>query len=428
MSRETLRIERLGQRGDGIAAGSQGSVFVAGALPGEVVEADVTGERGQLVAVSTVSPNRAEPPCPLFGRCGGCATQHMAPPTYAAWKRGLVLAALDQAGIETEVAPLMPAHGAGRRRVTFHARAAGRLDSDLPAIGFMAARSHDLVDVPACLLLVPELAAAPMVARRVAGALGRSGKPLDIQLTATSAGLDVDVRGHGPASPSRRAALAALAAEWKLARLSLHGEVIAELALPEVAMGSATVVLPPGGFLQATAAGEAALAALVLEAVDGARRVADLFAGVGPFALRLARSASVRACESDAAALAALDCAARHARGLRPVAVEVRDLFRRPLVGPELADLDAVVMDPPRAGAEAQSRALAASAVPIVASVSCNAGTFARDARILIDGGYRLVRVTPVDQFLHSAHVELVGTFVREAKTQAPRRRRGILG
>jgi 23S rRNA (uracil1939-C5)-methyltransferase len=428
MSIETLHIERLGQRGDGIAERPAGPVYVAGALPGEVVEADVSGERGRLLGVLTASPARVEPPCPLFGQCGGCATQHIAPQLYAEWKRDLVLAALHHAGIETDIAPLMPAHGAGRRRVTFHARAGGRLETEAPLVGFMAARSHDLVGVSACPLLVPELAAAPDVARRIAAVLGRSGKPLDIQLTATAGGIDVDVRGHGPASSSRRGALAQLAADCKLARLSVHGDVVAELAPPEVSMGGAVVILPPGGFLQATAAGEAALGALVLEAVGNASRVADLFAGVGPFALRLARSASVLACENDEAALAALDRAARHARGLRPVTVEARDLFRRPLVGPELADVDAVVMDPPRAGAEAQSRSLAASAVPVVASVSCNPTTFARDARILLDGGYRLVRVTPVDQFLHSAHVELVGTFVRPARAAGPRRRRGILG
>jgi 23S rRNA (uracil1939-C5)-methyltransferase len=211
------------------------------------------------------------------------------------------------------------------------------------------------------------------------------------------------------------------AAAQDLARVSLHGDVLVERRPPRVAMGRASVAPPPGAFLQATRAGEEALAALVRGACAGARRIADLFAGCGPFALRLAEDAEILAVDGDAAALAALDRAWRATPGLRRIRVEARDLFRRPLLGPELARFDAVALDPPRAGAEAQARQLADSTVPVVASVSCDAGTFARDAAVLTAGGYRLERVTPVDQFKYSAHVELVGVFWRESRRRSRR-------
>jgi 23S rRNA (uracil1939-C5)-methyltransferase len=243
--------------------------------------------------------------------------------------------------------------------------------------------------------------------------LAPARRPLDIQITATETGFDVDLRGHGPVRDRDRQVLIALAAKLDLARLSLHGDVLVEPRAPVVTMGRAAVVPPPGAFLQATRAGEAALAHLVVEACSGARRVADLFSGVGPFALRLAAHAEVHAAEADAGSIAALDKAARGTPGLRRVTGEVRDLFRRPLLVPELDRFDAVVLDPPRAGAEAQAHQLAVSKVPLVVAVSCDAGAFARDAAILIAAGYRLERVVPVDQFKHSPHVELVGTLRR---------------
>ncbi|WP_293866704.1 class I SAM-dependent RNA methyltransferase [uncultured Alsobacter sp.] len=416
-----LHIDRIGQRGDGIADTDAGPVFVPYALAGETVIAEVDGERGRLVAVETASPERVDAPCALFGTCGGCATQHWASEPYAAWKTGLVATALRQAGLDAPVRPLVMAHGDGRRRLTMHAR---RGEDGRVALGFMAARSHAIVPIPACPLLVPALERALPKARAIAELLAQTGKPLDVQLTATAGGLDVDVRGHGPAGPSLRARLVGLANDLDLARLSIHGDVVVERRPPLVRMGKADVAIPPGSFLQATAAGEDTLAHLVTAAVGKAKRVADLFCGSGPFALRLAQASTVHAVESDAAAVAALDRAVRFTQGLRPVTTEVRDLFRRPLVGPELATFDAVVFDPPRAGAEAQAKALAASPVPRVVAVSCNAGTFARDAAALVAGGYRLLEVTPVDQFLHSAHVELVGVFDKP-RTKGPRRALG---
>jgi 23S rRNA (uracil1939-C5)-methyltransferase len=269
-----------------------------------------------------------------------------------------------------------------------------------------------VVPIDRCPVLAPALAGAIEAAWALAELLRPERKPLDLQVTASEAGLDVDVRGSGPLQPALMARLAALAQAHRLARLTRHGELIAQQAPPTVRMGRAMVALPPGAFLQATVEGEATLAQRVAEYAGGAGMIADLFAGVGPFALRLAERARVSAVDTDAAAIAALRQAAA-TPGLKPVEAQVRDLFRRPLVAAELARFEAVVFDPPRQGAQAQARTLGESKVPMVVAVSCNPATFARDARLLADGGYRLTAVTPVDQFRYSAHVEIVARFAR---------------
>jgi 23S rRNA (uracil1939-C5)-methyltransferase len=416
---EGLVIERLGGHGDGVAETEGGPVYVPYALPGERILAERAGSRARLAEVEVPSPDRTEPYCPYFGVCGGCAAQHMGRDLYAGWKHGIVAAAFAQARIAASVDALVDAHGAGRRRITLHARFR---DGEIH-VGYMAARSHDLVDIAVCPIADPALrTAAPTVARTIAKALARARKPLDIQITGTDAGLDVDVRGHGPLQPRERERLIVEAAALDVARLSLHGDTVVKRRPPVIAIGRARVVPPPGAFLQATRAGEETLAALVRDACGGARRIADLFAGCGPFALRLAECAEVHAVEADGASLGALDRGWRGASGLRRVTTETRDLFRRPLLAPELARFDAVVIDPPRAGAEAQARQLARSTVPVIASVSCDAGTFARDAAILIEGGYVLERVTPVDQFKESPHVEIVGVFRRPPAPKKHRR------
>lgn len=411
-------IERLGARGDGIAQTPDGALFVPFALPGESVALIPDGKgRARIApggdAVREPSPHRREPFCPYYGRCGGCATQHMDDALYRPWKREALVSALAGAGIDAPVGDLVDARGAGRRRLTFHARAA----DNVMEVGFMAARSHDLVAIDACPVAEPALAGAAGAARTLAGALRRSAKPLDIQVTATLNGLDVDLRGHGPLKPPQEMELIRLAGALDLARLSLHGQTLVERRPPHVAMGSTVVAPPPGGFLQATAAGEETLARLVVEALRSSKRkvkrVADLFSGCGPFALRIAEIAGAHAVESDAGALAALERAARGAQGLRAVTSEQRDLFRRPLLPPELDAFDAVILDPPRAGCEAQASRIAQSRVPLVVSVSCDAGTFARDAAIMIAGGYGLESVTPVDQFAYTGHLEIVGVLRR---------------
>jgi len=410
---EKLLIDHVGHRGDGVALKGHEAVYVPYALGGETVEVEeVHGhpDRRRLLAVEIASPERIAPFCPHFGVCGGCAIQHWQADAYRAWKHHLVVETLGQAKLECEVAPLIDAHGAGRRRITLHARLGTH---DVLKVGFAAANSHDVIPVDRCPILDPGLNGALEAAWALAEPLIRMGKPLDIQVTATSNGLDIDVRGSGPLTSAMITTLSRIAEKHRLARLTRHGELVLMRNAPDVTIGSAQVTLPPGSFLQATTAGEEALAQLVEKHAGRARHIADLFCGVGPFALRLARHARIAAFDSDAGAVASLQKAATATSGLKPVKAEARDLFRRPLMPPELRDYDAVVFDPPRQGAQAQCERLAASKVRIVIAVSCNAATFARDAKILVDGGYKLEGVTPVDQFRHTPHVELVARFSR---------------
>lgn len=417
-----LHIDRLGARGEGLALGPEGQVFVPYVLAGESVVAEIDGKAGKLVEILSASPDRVPATCRYFTSCGGCAVQTLAWQPYARWKEGLVAEALRHVGLDAEVAPLVDSHGEGRRRATFHAR----YDADgTPRVGFMQARSHTIVEIESCPLLEPAMKGALPAARAIAVALSPSRKPLDILVTATESGLDIDVRGHGPLDERHQRSLADLTLRLDLARLSNHGVNVLTTRTPLVSMGKAMLAPPSCAFLQSTRAGEDELASRVCAALGGARCLADLFSGVGTFTLRLAEFAQVHAVDLEAEALDALSRAARHA-GLRPVTVETRDLFRRPLEPRELAAFDAVLFDPPRAGAPQQARALAESPVPIVVAVSCNAQTFARDAAILSAGGYEVSRVEPIDQFRHSPHVEIFATF-RRAPTKSRRARR-LLG
>jgi 23S rRNA (uracil1939-C5)-methyltransferase len=411
---EHLVIDHVGHLGDGVALEDGRNIFVPYALGGETIEVTaVPGhhpDRRQLIRVEQASPERVEPFCQHFGVCGGCAIQHWETERYCLWKRDLVTATLAQAKIDCEVFPLIDAHGLGRRRMTLHAR---KGTHDVLKVGFAAAHSHDVVPIDRCPILDPGLSGALDAAWALAEPLTGIGKPLDIQITATDGGLDVDVRGSGPLPAVMVTALSSVAAKHRLARLTRHGKLVLMRQPPGVTMGKARVVLPPGSFLQATVAGEEALAALVSKHRGRAKHVADLFCGVGPFALRLAEKSRVSAYDNDAGAAASLQKAATTTSGLKPIKAESRDLFRRPLVAEELRDFDAVVFDPPRQGAQAQAERLASSKVPVVIAVSCNVATFARDARILIDGGYKIEGVTPVDQFRHTPHVELVARFTR---------------
>ena len=411
---ERLVIDHVGHHGDGVALADGSRIYVPYTIGGDTVEvAPVPGhhpDRRRLLKVETASPARITPFCPHFGVCGGCAIQHWEAGAYRAWKRELVVTTLAQAGIDCEVAPLIDAHGLGRRRLTLHARMGTH---EVLKVGFAAANSHDIVPIDRCPILDPHLDGAIEAAWAIAEPLIAMGKPLDIQVTATDSGLDVDVRGSGPLSTAMITKLSRIAEQRRLARLTRHGELVLMRTPPVVSMGKAQVALPPGSFLQATVEGEEQLAALVSEHCKRGKYIADLFCGVGPFALRLAAKSRVAAFDSDAGAVAALQKAATSTSGLKPVKAEARDLFRRPLMPQELRDYDTVVFDPPRQGAQAQATQLAASKIPVVVAVSCSVTTFARDAKILIEGGYRIESVTPVDQFRHTPHVELVARFRR---------------
>ncbi|HEY6858284.1 MAG TPA: RNA methyltransferase [Pseudolabrys sp.] len=410
---EQFKISRLGHRGDGVADTSDGPVYVPYTLPGETVTVGpVAGhpDRRHLVHVDRPSHERIEPVCKHFGACGGCALQHWSLAEYHLWKRSLVVEALAQANVLAPVGDLIDAHGAGRRRAVLHAR---RGTHDVLEVGFTAPRAHHIVAIDECPILAPGLGGALRAAWAIAAMLKPAGKPLDIQATATDSGLDIDVRGSGVLNAERLTELARIAETQSLARLTRHGELVAQRTQPLLQVGRAHVPLPPGAFLQATADGEKTLARLVVEYIGKAKHVADLFAGIGAFALRLAETVRVIAADSDAGMIKALERGASTASGLKPVEAQTRDLFRRPFMASELKALDAVVFDPPRQGAEAQARELAKSAVPVVVAVSCDAATFTRDAKILLDGGYKLATVTPVDQFRYSHHVEIVAKFVR---------------
>jgi 23S rRNA (uracil1939-C5)-methyltransferase len=405
-----LVIFEVGARGDSIAHVEAGPLYIPFGLPGERVRARVAGERGEIGAILESSADRIAPVCGHFGRCGGCQLQHWREGAYLAWKRDLVVKALARRAIDVEVEEIRSAWGEGRRRAAFHAGAGGRF-------GFMARGSNGLVEVSAC----PALTARFQTKLTALAALGAAFAPArgDVTLACleTETGLDVDVKGAGlpaqwGAARLAQAAQAAQAAD--LARLSFNGEPLVTRRAPVLTMGRARVTPPPGAFTQPTMLGEETLAALAMSALSGAARIADLFCGVGTFALRFADHAEVHGVDGDEAQVAALKSAADGAGGaLKRVTVERRDLLRAPLAPLELKRFDAVAFDPPRSGARFQAEQIAASRAEKAVAISCDPVAFARDAKILIGGGFKLTRVTPVDQFRWSPHVEIVGAFAR---------------
>ena len=400
----TYTIERLGQRGDGIA---QGPVFVPLALPGEVVRGTLDGDTLDEVRIEVSSPDRVAAPCPHFRSCGGCQLQHASDNLVAAWKREQVAIALQAQGLETELRETLTSPDRSRIRATFSAR---RTKKGAMA-GFHARRSDAIIPVPHCTLISPALRPGLDAAEVLASVAASRKGELSVTVTDSAAGLDVFVAGGRPLDGPLRVTLAEVAQAHSLARLTWDDEVVAMLHPPIQRVGPAQVVPPPGAFLQATRHGQNVLTDAVLQIIGDAARVVDLFAGCGTFALPVAAGAAVHAVEGDRAMVDALDRAWRETPNLKRVTSEARDLFRRPLLPDELAAFDAAVIDPPRAGAAAQIAELAQARVPVIAHVSCNPVTFARDAATLVAAGYRLDFVQPVDQFRWSTHVELVGAF-----------------
>jgi 23S rRNA (uracil1939-C5)-methyltransferase len=420
-----IDIEEIGARGDGIGRLPDGErVFVPFTVPGDRVRARISASDGEGMAARAVAwlargDARAEPPCRHFGDCGGCALQHVAPGYYSEWKRELVEIALRRRGIEAgKIAPIVTAAPASRRRADF---AAVRRKTDV-LLGFNARMSHRVVDLAECPVMEPAIASLLAPLRALLLDLLKPADKAGVAVALTDSGLDVILESAIALGAGGREKLAAFAETHDLARLSRRhpnarsAEPIVERRPVRMSFGGVAVELPAGAFLQATKAGEAALIAAVLDAVEDAPRVADLFAGCGTFTFPLAKrtgvAATVQAADGVEPAIAALTRAAQRA-GLGRVSAAVRDLAKRPLGPDELRRVDAVVFDPPRAGAKEQADALARSSVPVVVAVSCNPATFARDARLLVDGGYTLDWVRPVDQFLWSPHVELVARFSR---------------
>ncbi len=403
-----VTIARLGHQGDGIA---EGPIYVPGALPGEEVEGQLSGDVLAAPRIVTPVAARVRPPCPHARACGGCALQHAEDGFVAAWKTEVIRTALAAHGIEADLRPIVTSPAQSRRRAVL----AGKRTKKGVILGFHGRASDTVVPIPDCRLLHPDLMALlPALEELTAQAGSRKGA-LALNVTRSLTGADVAVRGGKTLDLDLRVALGALADRHGFARLSWEDEVIAQAVPPEQALGAARVAPPPGAFLQATQEGQDALVSAVSETISGAKRVVDLFAGCGTFTLPTAADAEVHAVESAEAMLAALDRGWRNAAGLHRVTTEARDLFRRPLMAEELARFNAAIIDPPRAGAEAQIAELARSALPVIAAVSCNPVSFARDARTLIAGGYHLDWVQPIDQFRWSPHVELAARFSRAA-------------
>ena len=413
---QTLVMQRLGHHGDGIAAGPSGPVYLPMTLPDETVTARLDGDRGHDLRIVEPSPQRVRPPCRHFRACGGCAVQHASDDYVARWKVDILRQALAAQGLEMgsdlPEPTLHVSPPASRRRAVL----SGRRTKSGAIVGFHGRASGTITEIPDCHLLRPELMAVlPLLARITAEGGSRKGE-LDLAVTLTEAGIDLAVTGAKPADAALAARITALAGD-ALARITWNDELMAQREEPWLAFGAARAPLPPGAFLQATAEGEAALAGFVMDELGDAARVADLFAGIGTFALRLATRAEVTAVEGDAAMTDALTRGWRSAGGLHQLTAERRDLFRRPLDAEDLARFDAVVLDPPRAGAEAQVSALAGlrpdAGLRHVVYVSCNPTTFARDARKLVLAGWRMRRILLVDQFRWSPHVELAASFER---------------
>jgi len=413
VSTQTVTIEKLGAQGDGIVHADGGPVYVPFTLPGETVAIARVKNHGTVMSISDPSADRQAPPCRHFGpdgvngTCGGCSLQHMNDPAYRSFKGQLVVDALKSKGLTADVADLVVAHPGERRRVVFAAR---RTEKDM-LIGFNQAESHHIVAIEECPISSAGIMARLPEIKAIGAALANSAEAFRITVLETLSGLDLAVDGIKKLSDQqRRKAIETVLSLRGIARVSLNDEILVEPSKPIVDFGGVNVVPPPGSFTQATKQAEDAMAELVLAHVGKAKRIADLFAGAGTFSLRLARVGRVHAVESEDKPLAALDHAARNTQGLKPVSVERRDLFRRPLMTSELKVYDAVVFDPPRAGAEFQCKELARSTVKKIVAVSCNPVTLARDLALLVEGGYRITGVTPIDQFLWTSHVEVVAT------------------
>ena len=402
-------IEALDDRGDGVAIVNGSRRSVPFAAPGDALEIGADGSANLLAS----SPERARPPCPLFGHCGGCTHQHLADARYEAWKRGRLVEAFARVGLAPSVEPMVRAPLASRRRATLTARRDGKG----VRVGYFARGSHAVVDVPSCPALAPRLGAALPALRDLARQALGDAQEVRMVATLCANGIDAALtrsvrRTRGRRGRDRGGPRLASDAQ-DVVRISLDGETLIEREAPLVSFTGVEVAFPSGAFLQASAEAEAALQQAVLAATEGARSIADCFSGLGTFALPLARRASVLAVEADGRALEALDGAARRASALRPVRTLRRDLQRHPLAVSELAAFDAVVFDPPRAGAQALARSLGASEVARVVAVSCEPSTLARDCAILVEGGYKITQVLPVDQFVATPHIEAVAVLRR---------------
>jgi 23S rRNA (uracil1939-C5)-methyltransferase len=407
---EVVKISEMGHLGDGIATLKNGETcFIPYVLTDEIVKIERAENIYKLIEIQKESENRIKAFCNHFTVCGGCKIQQLEISIYQSWKHSIVQKALMNQGIDAYVSSLIDAHGAGRRRVSFHAK----LENGQVHAGLMKYRSHDILNIDKCPILVPELSSGIKIARDIARIIPSGSKPLQIQLTATENGIDCNVNDyHGDAS-KLFTEIAELANTYGIARISLDRDIIIERKPPFISIAKTRITLPPSSFLQPTIRGENILASLVLKYLKDVKQIADLYCGIGTFAIRLAKHSTVTAYDTDGLSVRALTKAVNKTYGLKPVIAIERDLHKDPLFPQELKKFEAIVMDPPRAGAAAQAKKIAASSIKTIVVVSCNPGSFALDASILIKGGFVLKCITPVDQFKFTSHIELVALFKR---------------
>lgn len=417
MSTEKFIIQSVGAEGDGVADSPSGPVFIPFALPGEDVAVARVKNQATIMSIASASPDRVAPSCRHFGpdapggACGSCTLQHWAAAPYQDFKRQRVIQSLASRGLEADVGDLVTAEPGQRRRLAL----TGRATEKGVVLGFSQHQSNLIVPISECPVASPGIVRQLPAIRRIAEALAGGSEPFRVTVLETLSGLDLAFDGTKKLDDRRRhVAIDAVLAEKSVARVSLDGEILVEPVKPQLDFAGVTIYPPPGSFTQATIRAEEVMADLVMSHLGKAKKVVDLFSGCGTFALRIARKHAVHAVEFDGPALLALEQAAARTQGLKPVTIERRDLFRRPMMAMDLKYVDAVVFDPPRAGAETQARELAKSKVARIAAVSCNPATLARDLRILVDGGYQLKSVTPIDQFLWTSHVEVVALLERK--------------
>lgn len=401
---EEVVIDHIGSGGDGVANTSHGAVYVPFTLPGEVANIALENNRGTVIALKQRSAERVAPSCRHFEECGGCSLQHWADEPYQSWKRLLVVDALEGRGIETNVDPLVPCEKHTRRRIMLTARVTPKGQ----IVGFNRYLSHDVVEILECPVSRPELVHSLSSIRTICALLANYAKDIKVMATLAENGLDVALADVKINDDKLRQRLVEEALRQSFIRLTVEGEIIVEKERPHLHFGSTSVELAAGGFLQATREAEDFMANLVMEGLKKTKCAADLFSGAGTFTFRMAEKMKVHAVENDDDALKSLDRAYRQSTGLKTVSFEKRDLFRRPLLPRELENFDGLVFDPPRAGAEEQAREIAKTDIPRIIAISCNPVTLARDLAILVEGGYKIEKIVPIDQFLWSPHVESV--------------------
>ncbi len=411
MTTVELTIDHVGVRGDGIAQNDQGPIYIPFTLKGEHVSANVSNSRGDVLQILDASPSRVTPICKHFGECGGCATQHMNAETYSDWKLSIVKDALQKADIDTPIEMISDCQVGERRRVTLTANKTNKGTE----LGYHKAASNQLIAIEECPVATRRIVDHLSHINDVARIVTLHSKPAHLTITALDNGLDIAISAESKIGESEiQAVIKKVVAGRVIKRLAFNDQTLVETEALTTSFGDITVYPPSGSFLQASKRAELLMVDIVSKHLKSSKKVADLFSGCGTFTFPLAKKSQVHAVEMSGAALNTIDNAFRIQQGLKQITTERRDLARRPLMRDELKHFQGVVFDPPRAGAETQAKQLARSVVKKIAAVSCNPITLARDLTILTGGGFKIKSITAIDQFLFSAHVEVVALLERK--------------